>query len=113
MKFSLDEVLARLPLPATSKWPDGVWDIETIASQGLSLILFAPRTHDYQTAHDQDELYFFVRGEGALQLQNEQIACAPGDVVYVKAGEAHRFVKFSEDFAAWVVFWGTRSAPAD
>ena len=28
MKFTVEEFLNRLPLPADEKWKDGVWDIE-------------------------------------------------------------------------------------
>jgi len=28
--------------------------------------------------------------------------------LFVAAGEEHRFEAFSDDFAAWVVFWGEK-----
>lgn len=31
MKFSLSELQKKLPLPATDKWPQGVWDTEALA----------------------------------------------------------------------------------
>jgi quercetin dioxygenase-like cupin family protein len=31
---------------------------------------------------------------------------APGDAFFVPAGVPHRFTRFSEGFATWVVFWG-------
>ena len=31
MKISLKENIAKLPLPATKKWPEGVFDIEAYA----------------------------------------------------------------------------------
>jgi len=30
MKFTIDEFLSKLPLPADEKWKDGVWDIEAL-----------------------------------------------------------------------------------
>ena len=65
VKPTLAENLAKLPLPATEKWRDGVWDVEAFAHGTMSTILFAPRGTDYQTAHQQDELYF-VRAHHSL-----------------------------------------------
>ena len=31
---------------------------------------------------------------------------APGDLLFVPAGVEHRFEEFSDDFAAWVFFYG-------
>lgn len=28
MKFPIEEMLAKLPLPANEKWKEGVWDVE-------------------------------------------------------------------------------------
>lgn len=30
MKFTIDEFLAKLPLPADEKWKNGVWDVEAL-----------------------------------------------------------------------------------
>lgn len=112
MKISFAQSLAELPLPATTKWPHGVWDIEKFKQDDFSLELFAPKNHDYQTPHTQDEIYVIVRGSGVFELENEQINFEPGDVLIVPAGKAHRFSQFGGDFAAWVVFWGPHQATA-
>ena len=117
MKAALEATLASLPLPATAKWPAGVWDREVIRHGTMSVSLFAPRGHDYQTPHAQDELYFIARGSatlvaraaGGVQSRN---ACRPGDVLFVAAGEEHRFQDLSDDFASWVVFWGPNGGEA-
>lgn len=106
MKISLAESLGILPLPATQKWPEGVWDFEVLRRGEMSLLLFAPRNRDYQTPHTQDELYIVVRGSGTLLLEEEEVRFETGDVLYVPAGKYHRFVQFTDDLAAWVVFWG-------
>ena len=113
MKISFNEALARLPLPATEKWPQGLWDFEALRSGDVSLLFFAPRFRDYQTAHSQDELYIVVRGSGVFLLESREFQFAPGDVLYVPAGKPHRFPQFSDDFAAWVVFWGPQLPGAD
>lgn len=65
-----------------------------------------PFPEDPQTPHDQDELYIVARGSGTFVRGDKRVAVEPGDLLFVPAGVEHRFVDFSEDFAAWVVFYG-------
>ncbi len=102
----LHDLLARLPLPATAKWPDGVFDIKAFAHGGLTLELFAPRGVDRQTPHAQDEQYVVVAGSAILDIDGVEHDCALGDTLFVPARVPHRFVRISDDFAAWAIFWG-------
>ena len=106
MRIALDEVRARLPLPATGKWPLGVFDVEALRHGTMSLQLFAPRGEDFQSPHRQDELYVVVAGTGVFRRGDVRFPFASGDVLFVPAGEEHRFEVFSDDFVAWVIFWG-------
>jgi len=105
---SLKEQLLKLPLPSTEKWPKGVWDTSPLQHGYMSLTLFTPREHDYQTPHEQDELYIVFKGSGELVTQNETFSFSEGDVLFVQAGEEHRFERFSDDLILWVVFWGPK-----
>jgi mannose-6-phosphate isomerase-like protein (cupin superfamily) len=105
MKFTIDEFLSRLPLPANEKWKDGVFDIEPFEKAGVKLVFFAPRGTDYQTSHDEDEFYFIVRGTGEIVIAGERQAFAAGDVFFVEAGVEHRFEGFSDDCATWAIFF--------
>ena len=98
-------MLARLPLPANEKWPDGVWDIEPFKKGGVTLVFFAPRGADHQTFHEEDEFYFIVRGSGEIVIDGERSEIGLGDTVFVKAGVPHRFENFTVDFATWAVFF--------
>ena len=106
MRLHPDDLLKRLPLPATDRWPDGVFDIEAFDRAGLTLELFAPRGVDHQTAHAQDEMYFVISGSATLQTDGVEHACTPGDALFVPARAIHRFVRISDHFATWAVFWG-------
>jgi mannose-6-phosphate isomerase-like protein (cupin superfamily) len=106
VKFTLDEMLAKLPLPASDKWKQGVWDVEPFEREGVSLVFFAPRGRDYQTSHDRDEFYFIIRGSGEIVIDGDRSTFVAGDVFFVAAGVEHRFENFSEDFATWAVFFG-------
>ncbi len=105
MKFSIDEFLAGLPLPANEKWKEGVWDIEPFKKGDVSLVFFAPRGRDCQTFHDEDEFYFIARGTGELIIDGVSKVFEAGDVFFVPAKVPHHFENFSDDFATWAVFF--------
>ncbi len=105
MKFTVEELLAKLPLPANEKWKDGVWDVEPLKKGKVSLVFFAPRSTDYQTFHEEDEFYVIVRGKGGLIIGGDSFACQTGDAFYVAANTPHHFENFTEDFATWAIFF--------
>ena len=108
MKARLSAFVAKLPLPGTEKWPHGVWDIEAMRHGSMSVILFTPRVADFQTTHDQDELYVIQSGHGVLRIGQDNVVFEPGDVLFVAAGVDHRFETFSEDTVTWAIFWGPK-----
>ena len=66
---------------------------------------------DDQQPHTEDEIYVVTAGRATLTAgadRAERLAVRPGSVVYVAAGEVHRFTDITEDFAALVLF-----APAE
>ena len=105
MKFTIDELSAKLPLAANEKWKDGVWDLEPFEKDGVKLVFFAPRGTDYQTFHDEDEFYFIVRGSGSIVIGDSISEFNAGDVFFVEAGVEHHFKDFTDDFATWAVFF--------
>jgi mannose-6-phosphate isomerase-like protein (cupin superfamily) len=114
-RWTLDATLASLPLPATAKWPEGVFDLQVFANGDASLSLFAPRGGDFQTAHAQDEFYLVASGHAELHVREADgnvrvLPARPGDALHVAAGIEHRFHAISGDFAAWVVFFPQESA---
>ena len=79
----------------------------------MSLGMYAPYRHDPQQPHDQDELYFVLSGSGVFVHGEESSTFNAGDALFVAAGVEHRFQDFSDDFAAWVVFWGVKGGEPD
>jgi mannose-6-phosphate isomerase-like protein (cupin superfamily) len=63
---------------------------------------------DDQSPHTEDEIYVITAGRATLQAGGDRAVLGPGSVVYVPAGEVHRFVDVIEDLAAIVLF-----APAE
>jgi len=105
MKFTVDEFISQLPLPANDKWKDGVWDIEPFEIGNVRLVFFAPRGVDYQTFHDEDEFYFIAAGTAELIIREERRACTAGDAFFVAAKMPHHFERMSGDFASWAIFF--------
>ncbi len=108
MRIALNKFQPMLPLPATDQWPEGVWDIEALSRGSMSLILFTPRGTDYQTSHEQDELYVVLKGSGVLVVENVPHAFDSGDVLFVPARKIHRFAEFTDDLVTWAIFWGPK-----
>lgn len=108
MHIPLGEALSKLPLPANSRWPEGVWDMEAFSHGSMSVVLFAPRGIDYQTSHKQDELYVVFKGSGVLVVGANRISFSEGDVLFVPAGTVHHFEDFADGLITWAVFWGPK-----
>jgi hypothetical protein len=74
----------------------------------LEIEYYKPYPIDKQKPHLKDELYVIVSGNGFIMKAGQRFPFSPQDVIYVKAGEDHRFVDFTDDFATWVVFYGPK-----
>jgi mannose-6-phosphate isomerase-like protein (cupin superfamily) len=59
---------------------------------------------DDQEPHTEDEIYLVTAGRAVLHASGQSVQVGPGSVVYVAAGEEHRFADITEDLAAVVVF---------
>ena len=79
----------------------------------MTLGMYAPYKQDLQQPHDQDELYFILSGSGTFVTGNDKYSFNPGDALFVAAGAGHRFEDFTDDFSAWVVFWGKTGGEPD
>lgn len=98
--LQLRDCLHRLP------GPNGEHFAELFTHGTLSVELYAPHRKDPQPPHNRDEVYVVVGGTGRFLRGDEEVVFEPGDVLFVAAGEVHRFVDFSQDFVAWVFFYG-------
>jgi mannose-6-phosphate isomerase-like protein (cupin superfamily) len=59
---------------------------------------------DDQTPHTEDEVYVVQSGRATLVTTSGIRDVGPGSVVFVPAGERHRFTEIGEDLALLVVF---------
>ena len=72
----------------------------------MEVEIYAPRGTDGQTPHTRDELYVVASGSGKFVNGSQRHPFGTGDVLFVPAGVEHRFEDFTDDFSAWVIFYG-------
>lgn len=94
---------------AVSHW-NNTEDLDILVSQfgDLEIEYYKPHKIDLQKPHDRDEIYVVISGSGKYERSGSRVDFQPHDVLFAKAGEMHRFVDFTKDFAVWVVFYGLR-----
>jgi len=93
--------------------PNGERSIELFRHGTLTVKLYAPRSHDGQHPHTRDEIYVIATGTGHFTCEGKEFTVGPGDVLFVAAGEHHRFMDFTDDFATWVFFYGPEGGEAN
>jgi len=61
-------------------------------------------SEDLQAPHDEDEVYYVVRGKARLRVSGEDVEAGPGAVLYVRATADHSFFEVEEDMTVLVFF---------
>jgi mannose-6-phosphate isomerase-like protein (cupin superfamily) len=79
-----------------------------VASMSAGVYALAAGSEDPQSPHHEDELYYVVRGKAKFRAGADERAVAPGSLLFVAAGVAHRFYDITEDLQVLVLF-----APAE
>ena len=99
-KAELEEMVAQ-----ARSAPDG-YAAEVLRSDLLSvgLYLLSAGANDDQEPHNEDEVYYTVRGRAKLRVGTEDHAVTPGTVLFVPARATHFFHEISEELVL-VVFW--------
>lgn len=67
---------------------------------------------DDQSPHSEDEIYVVTAGQATIVTPAASAKVSPGSVIFVPAGEEHRFTEVTEDLALLVMFgpaYGSRS----
>lgn len=59
---------------------------------------------DTQSSHDEDEIYFVLKGRAQLLVDGEETALSEGSIVYVPADVEHEFTSIDEDLSILVFF---------
>ena len=75
--------------------------------KNIQLRYYSPNKNDNQTPHQQDEVYIIAKGKGTFVRGNIKVLFQVGDVIFVPKYMKHYFKDFTDDFATWVIFYGS------
>jgi mannose-6-phosphate isomerase-like protein (cupin superfamily) len=59
---------------------------------------------DRQATHDEDEVYFVLKGKAQIVQGGEKNPIARGSILYIPADSEHQFVEIEEDLSLLVFF---------
>lgn len=79
-----------------------------VSSMSAGVYVLAPGATDPQKPHNEDELYYVVRGRARMVVGSDEREVVPGSVIFVEAHQAHRFYDVTEELTVLVLF-----APAE
>ena len=81
----------------------GVHWVEHLRVSDLSVGTYsiAAGADDDQEPHTEDEIYVVTAGQATLEAGGQTAAVGPGSVIYVPAGEPHRFTGITATWPAW------------
>lgn len=86
--------------------------VTLLSHESVVVEYYRPRGRDHQTPHSLDEVYVIISGEGTFVREGERRPVTAGELIFVPAGQHHRFEQFSDDFATWVIFFGPEGGAA-
>ena len=100
-----DDYTVARALELVAESDDGLYGV--LREHGtMELGFYKPKGTDDQSPHTQDEIYIVQSGSGWFVCGDDRYPFETGQALFVPAGVVHRFEEFSDDFAAWVVFYG-------
>lgn len=102
MRIALADAAKSVPQPDGRRWA------ALFQHGSLGVEIYAPRGFDPQNPHQKDEVYVIARGSGDFVSGDpaKRVRFTEGDLLFVPAGVVHRFENFTDDFYAWVIFYG-------
>jgi mannose-6-phosphate isomerase-like protein (cupin superfamily) len=79
-----------------------------VAAMSAGVYVLPAGGTDPQSPHEEDEVYYVVRGRGRFLSGDSDRAATGGAMLFVPARQEHRFHAIEEELVLWVVF-----APAE
>ena len=79
-----------------------------VPAMSAGLYVLPAEAEDPQHPHNEDELYYVVRGRARMRVGTEEQEVKAGSVIFVEAKAEHRFFDIREELAVLVFF-----APAE
>jgi mannose-6-phosphate isomerase-like protein (cupin superfamily) len=79
-----------------------------IPAMSAGLYVLPAGADDPQSPHQEDEMYYVVRGKARMKVGAESQSVGAGSVIFVEAQAEHRFYDITEELVVLVFF-----APAE
>ncbi len=79
-----------------------------VPALSVGVYVLPPGATDPQTPHNEDEVYYVVRGRARMRVGEDEQIVKVGTVIFVAAETEHRFFDISEELEVLVFF-----APAE
>jgi mannose-6-phosphate isomerase-like protein (cupin superfamily) len=79
-----------------------------VPAMSAGLYVLSAGAVDEQKPHNEDELYFVVRGKAQMKVGSETSDVRPGSTIFVEAKAEHKFFDITEELQVLVFF-----APAE
>jgi len=75
-----------------------------VPALSCGLYRLAAGAQDSQTSHDEDEVYFVLKGRAKIVQGDETRPVERGTILYIPADSEHQFVDVEEDLSLLVFF---------
>lgn len=105
-RFDIARSVSKAQAVAAVPAPDGKRYRELFRHGSLQVEIYRPAGTDPQSPHTRDEAYVVIEATGTFVIEGSRLPLGPGDFLFAPARVPHRFERFSEDFAVWVLFYG-------
>jgi mannose-6-phosphate isomerase-like protein (cupin superfamily) len=79
-----------------------------VPAMSAGIYVLSAGATDKQSPHQEDEIYYVVRGRSKMRLGREERSIAQGDVIFIEKNLEHRFFDIAEELVLLVIF-----APAE
>ena len=79
-----------------------------VPAMSAGIYVLAAGSADAQSPHQEDEMYYVVRGRARMRAGSEDQTVSEGSIISVAAGVEHRFYEITEELMVLVFF-----APAE
>jgi mannose-6-phosphate isomerase-like protein (cupin superfamily) len=81
-----------------------------VPSMRMGVYALAAGADDTQSPHEEDEVYYAVRGRAVLQVDSKDYPVEAGSLVFVAAHAVHKFHSIQEPLETLVIFLGSSRA---
>ncbi len=98
--------LTKLQREQTGLWSEFL-DVDSL-SMGIYRVPAGTDDQDSHAAHDRDEIYVVLEGQGKLTVEEKHYDVSKQSILFVKAGCRHHFHDVEEDLVLLVFFAGEK-----